>query len=188
MDIIPTERVTGGYKMKIILTNALREHMICHDQEFLKGWEKTFQQIEEDGILEQLAPGEERIIVNFDAPIGYSMLLETTEDDEIVYAKRLGRELYTRFVKGKEPTYSYQAACIFRESKEEENAYELITMYPGGRSEKEPEDRKIQDKEEMIRSLKFWKERALIYNPENIESGSEKDYCPYKNLFFMLED
>ncbi|MGL4736395.1 MAG: hypothetical protein ACRCW2_02965 [Cellulosilyticaceae bacterium] len=174
--------------MKIILTEALREHMRCHDQEFLKGWEKTFACIEESGILEQVGEGEERLIVNFDAPIGYSMLLETKEEDEIVYAKRLGRELYTRFVKGKEAVYSYQVACIFRKSKEEEDAYDLVTMYPGGKSEKEPEDRNIQDKQEMIRSLNFWKDRALIYYPDRIEPGSEKDYCPYKNLFYLLEE
>lgn len=174
--------------MKIILTDALREHMICHDQEFLEGWEKTLERIQKRGVFEQLTEDVERIITTFEEPIGYSMLLETTETDEIVYAKRLERELYTRFVKGKEPTYSYQVMCILKKSKEEENAYRLITMYPGGKSEKEPEDIHIEDKEEMIRSLLFWRERALIYNPENVEPGSEKDYCPYKNLFFILED
>lgn len=174
--------------MNIILTEALRSHMICHDKEFLQGWEKTFEKLQSKGVFEQLTEDVERIVTTFEEPIGYSMLLETTDQDEIVYAKRLERELYTRFVKNKEPGYSYQVMCILRKSKELEGAYELITMYPGGKSEKEPEDTNIQTKEEMIRSLLFWQDRALIYNPNNIEYGSEKDFCPYKNLFFLLED
>ncbi|WP_053983126.1 hypothetical protein [Niameybacter massiliensis] len=174
--------------MNIILTEALKSHMICHDKEFLHGWEKTLDLLQEKGTFKQLTEDVERIVTTFEEPIGYSMLLETTDQDEIVYAKRLERELYTRFVKGKAPGYSYQVMCILRKSKEVEDAYELITMYPGGKSEKEPEDTNIQTKEEMIRSLLFWKDRALIYTPSNIEPGSEKDYCPYKNLFFLLED
>lgn len=174
--------------MNIILTEALKSHMICHDKEFLHGWEKTFDLLQEKGAFKQLTEDVERIVTTFQEPIGYSMLLETTDQDEIVYAKRLERELYTRFVKGKEPEYSYQVMCILRKSKEVEDAYELITMYPGGKSEKEPEDTNIQTKEEMMRSLLFWKDRALIYTPSNIEPGSEKNYCPYKNLFFLLED
>ncbi|MGL5675915.1 MAG: hypothetical protein ACRDDX_05860 [Cellulosilyticaceae bacterium] len=171
----------------IILSDNLRSHMVCHDKEFLEGWEKTFESIQAKGAFDDLTADVERIITTFEEPIGYSMLLETTDEDEIVYAKRLERELYTRFVKDKEPGPSYQVMCILRKSEEVEGAYDLITMYPGGKSEKEPEDIHIQDKEEMIRSLQFWKERALIYNPANIESGSEKDYCPYKNLFYLLE-
>lgn len=174
--------------MNIIITDNLRSHMVCHDKEFLKGWEKTFEEIQERGFFDHLKEDVELVEVHFEEPIGYGMLLHTTEDDEVVYAKRLERELYTRFVKGKEPTLIHQVMCILRKVSDAEDTYNLITMYPGGKSEKEPEDIHILDKEEMIRSLKFWKDRALIYREENIEKGSEKDYCPYKNLFYLLED
>lgn len=174
--------------MELILTDHLRSHMACHDNEFLEGWEKTFEQLRLEGTFDYLKGDVERIVTTFDTPIGYSMLLETTDDDEIIYAKRLERNLYTRFIKGKEPGYSYQVMCILKKSQQVNDAYELITMYPGGNSEKEPEDLHIQDKEEMKRSLLFWRNRALIYIKENIEPGSEKDYCPYQNLFYILED
>lgn len=174
--------------MKIILTDALREHMKCHDREFLKGWQKTFNKIEESSYLEEVKEGMEVIVVNFQAPIGQSMLIETTAEDTIVYAKRQDREIYTRFVKGREPEDSYQVTCIFRKSEEVEGAYELITMYVGDRSEKEPEDINIGDKEELIRSLKFWKDHARIYTPENIQQGSERGSCPYQNLFSLLDE
>lgn len=173
--------------MDIRLTDQLRQHMLCHDKEFFTGWEATFKRIQEMGAFRNLQLEKEYVHVAFEEPIGYGTLLETTPDDEVVYAKRLGRELYTRFVKHKEPIPIGDVMCILKRAGDRVDTYDLITMYPGGDSEKEPEDRNIATKEEMIRSLKFWQARALIYNPDNIETESEKLYCPYQNLFFLLE-
>src|SRR5690349_18114936 len=56
--------------------------------------------------------------------IGFSDLVETREEDEIIYAKRLNRDIYTRFVKHYKPIPSSQ--FTFRLEKKEQG-YELIT-------------------------------------------------------------
>ena len=60
-------------------------------------------------------------------------------------------------------------------------------MYPGFPSEKEPQDLNIASKEELMRSLDFWSKKALIYNEQIIEVGSDKTYCPYRNLYYIFD-
>lgn len=173
--------------MEIIISEHAKSHMLCHNDEFFKGWYETFEQIKDQGFLENLSKPSEVISIALDEKVGYCNLVDTTNEDEIIYAKRLERELYTRFVKGRTPVETNNVLIVLRKSEVREDAYDFITMYPGFPSEKEPEDLSIASKEELERSLKFWSSRALIYNEAVIESGTEKAYCPYQNLYYVFE-
>ena len=175
------------YGMNIIIDERTESHMLCHNDDFFKGWKATFELLQEKGAFNDLKEPIERLEVALDEPIGYCTLVDTTDEDEIVYAKRLERELYTRFVKDREPSLIAHVVVILKKDEEVEDSYRLITMYPGRRSEKEPEDIKIESKEELIRSLNFWSKKALIYNEDIIEEGSQKDYCPYQNLYYIFD-
>ena len=173
--------------MNIIIDEKTESHMLCHEHDFFKGWKATFDQIIEKGVCNNFKEQVEKLEVVFDEPIGYCSLVETTDEDEIVYAKRLERDLYTRFVKGRKSREVNQVMVIFRKVEEEQDTYRLITMYPGFPSEKEPQDLNIHSKEELICSLNFWSKRALIYDEQIIEVGSDKDYCPYRNLYYIFD-
>lgn len=173
--------------MNILIDERTESHMLCHDDDFFKGWKATFEMIKKKGELDHLKESVERLEVVLDEPVGYCTLVETSEADEVVYAKRLERELYTRFVKNRKPQEVTHVMVILRKSEEEEDTYRLITMYPGFPSEKEPEDLNIASKEELMRSLNFWSKKALIYNEHIIEKGSDQDYCPYQNLYYIFD-
>lgn len=173
--------------MNIIIDERTKSHMLCHNDEFFKGWQATFEMLQEKGVFDHLTEPVERLEVALEEPIGYCNLINTTDEDEVIYAKRLERDLYTRFVKNRQPSPIAHVMVILRKDEETEGAYRLITMYPGLKSEKEPEDRSIGSKEELIRSLNFWSTRALVYNEAVIEEGSEKEYCPYKNLYYIFD-
>lgn len=173
--------------MEIIISERAKSHMLCHNDEFFKGWYATFEKIKEQGFLDHLSEPTERLSIALDEMIGYCNLVHTTKEDEIIYAKRLERELYTRFVKGRTPVETNNVLIVLRKNETREDAYDFITMYPGFPSEKEPEDRNIASKEELKRSLTFWSTRALIYNEAVIERGTEKTYCPYQNLYYIFE-
>lgn len=51
--------------------------------------------------------------------VGTTNLVETTETDEIVYAKRIGRLTYSRFVKGRSPMPCRHIVVVFRKQKKE---------------------------------------------------------------------
>ena len=173
--------------MKIIVDERTESHMLCHEHDFFYGWKATFDQVINQENLDHFKETVEKLEVIFDKPIGYCSLVETDEEDEIIYAKRLERDLYTRFVKGRKPTEVNQVMVIFRKVEEEQDTYRLVTMYPGFPSEKEPQDLNISSKEELMRSLKFWSKRALIYDEQIIEPGSDKAYCPYRNLYYIFD-
>lgn len=51
--------------------------------------------------------------------VGTTNLVETTDDDEIVYAKRIGREKYSRFVKNRQLAPCRSIVVVIRKCEEE---------------------------------------------------------------------
>lgn len=60
--------------------------------------------------------GRAQVIVERDLGriIGTTNLVETTDEDEIVYAKRIGRSAYSRFVKNRKPLPSSSIVIVLR--------------------------------------------------------------------------
>ena len=104
--------------------------------------------------------------VEFDDYIGFSVCVETSFEDEIIYAQREGRAGLTRFVKNRELNPSKSFTVVL---KKIEDGYILITAYVGPKGEPEPWDRNASGK-----SADFWKKHAIVWGKEEIVPGSEK--------------
>lgn len=161
--------------------------MESHEGEFLYNWEYLIKLAMEEGKFNSLNKNFEVINIEFkNKNIGYCSLIKTTQNDEIVYAKRLNRNIYTRFIKDKKPKLTNRMMVILNRNRKKPNEYYLITMFPGDKSFKEPEDLNIKTKEELIECLEFWENYALIYDKSIIQENSIIDYCPYENLYLAV--
>lgn len=172
--------------MKIIISNKAKEHMRAHEKDFLIDWEELIKLCEKDVRVISLTKDFEIINIDFEFFVGYSKLVKVKEEDEILYAKRIGRENYTKFIKNANPTITNKVVLILKRNKKTCGEYYLVTIFPGSTNAKEPEDLNITNKKELIESLSFWKEHALIYDKDIIVKESLKNYCPYKNLYLGI--
>ena len=172
--------------MKIIISNKANEHMKPHESDFLVSWKDLVRKCENENKVIRLKGDFEVVELEFDYPIGYCNLVSTKESDEIVYARRVGRDNYTRFVKNTTPDTTRYLTIILKKNMRKHDEYYLITMFPGKSNFKEPEDLNIKSKKELIDSLEFWNKHALVLNKEIIIPESIKTYCPYKNLYLSL--
>ena len=111
--------------------------------------------------------------VDFGQPIGETVCVVTGFDDEIVFAKRLKRLGYSRFVKKRSPEPCNKVVVILKKD-EREDYYVLITTFIGYRPEPEPWDRNATEK-----SVEFWDSHALIWRQEEIIPGTETGECPW---------
>jgi hypothetical protein len=105
--------------------------------------------------------------VDFGETIGLSRCVTTLPTDEIIFAMRIGRKGYTRFVKHRDPEPTSKLTIILTKDKQT-NGYFVLTTYIGSRSELEPWDYRATDK-----ALEFWKHHALVYGTEPIVEGTE---------------
>ena len=69
---------------------------------------------------------------------------------------------------------------ILKRSFENENEYYVITMFPGEDSVKEIQDKHIASDEELQKSIAFWREHALIFDPKIIDMETMTFNCPYE--------
>lgn len=76
--------------------------------------------------------GDLQVVVECDMGriVGMTNLVETTKDDEIVYAKRIGRDAYSRFAKNRYPSPCRYIVMVFRQKN---GVYFLWTAMCGRR-------------------------------------------------------
>jgi len=173
--------------MKIIISNKAKVHMEAHKNDFTVEWEELLKKCEDESKFDGLEKSFEIFKIQFQSNVGYCNCIETEQDDEIVFAKRLGRDTYTRFVKKREPKLVNSVIFILNKNKYSTKAeYFLVTMFPGLESYKEPEDLNITSKNEINECLDFWKNNALIYDESILDVNSIKSYCPYRNLYIAV--
>ena len=106
-----------------------------------------------------------------DEYIGCTDLVETKEGDEIVYALRPLRSIYSRFVKNKKSVPSKWVTLNIRKEKE---MYVLHTAFVGRLTPSFPGDDYLPDQ-----SKEFWACHALVWGSQEIIPGSETDKCPW---------
>lgn len=104
--------------------------------------------------------------------VGNIDLVATEEGDEIVYAKRINRNTYTRFVKNKQPTTTSLLTIILK--KREDHTYELWSAYAGILVPPLPGDER-----ETPESKPFWSIHALIWGTQAIQPGTERKEIPW---------
>lgn len=113
--------------------------------------------------------------VDLGRTVGRQTCVETTGDDEVVYAQRPNRKGLTRFVKGREsaPTSSL-TVILMRQKDAMEPTYITMSAFVGKPSEMEPWDAKATPA-----SAEYWKTHALIWGAEPVVEGTETTECPW---------
>lgn len=170
-------------KKKIIISDKSKIHMEVHQHEFFLDWQEMIRRYEQEGYFDHLSNQSEKIMINLPEPIGITSLVETDENSEIIYAKRKERNLYTRFVKNRKGSITSSFVVILNKSRNNDNDYFLVTMFPGKGAYREPEDPNISTKEELIQSLLFWENHALVFDESTINLETITPICPYQDLF-----
>lgn len=108
--------------------------------------------------------------------VGSTICVNTRVDDEIVFARRVGRPTMTRFVKGREPSPCKYVTLIV--SKLDKLNYRLVTGYVGEEAERELGDRSIESTTEFTRALKFWSAHALVWGTQPIVEHTVTQAAP----------
>ncbi len=136
---------------------------------------KTSQLLEEiKGLIPSLDLEGERIRdnVELDSVIGKTGLVETTDDDEVVYALRPKRQAYSRFVKGKEPQETRWMTFDIRKS--DEDNYYIYTVFVGKDTPSFPGGEHLPEQ-----SRDFWSKHALVWGSQEVLEDTVTTDCPW---------
>lgn len=172
--------------MKIIQTYKFKKHMEAH-KEFLVPYQELIDYAIQNDLLrcngEQLC----KLTVEFPFTVGYCNLVQISNEDEIVYAKRIGRDGYTPLVLNRTPQKVNKCIFILNRNRDNANEYYIITVFPGDYCVKEPQDKHIQDQEELEESLNFWGQHAIIYEEDIIDKDTLTRECPFDYEELLLK-
>lgn len=103
---------------------------------------------------------------------GKTSMVETNDDDEIVYAKRLHRGKFTRFVKNKSLMQTSFVTVILHKT---DDGYNLWSAWCGRLVPTSP-----GDKDEMPKSQGFWRNHALVYDENIVQLDTITATCPWE--------
>ena len=98
--------------------------------------------------------------VEFDHIIGKNDLVETTEDDDVRYEKRAGRNIISRVVHGRE-SEDTNLITVSTTIDEDDGLMTLVTAFYGPQAPREMTDPRLTD-EERPESVAFWSNHALV--------------------------
>lgn len=125
-------------------------------------------------VLEQTSLNQEKEVFEYDLHriVGKMDLIETTNTDEIIYAKRVNRDSFTRFVLNKSPADT--SIVTFVLYRQDETSYvlssawvgKIVPSFPGSETET-PE------------SKPYWKNHALVWGTQNIQLDTETTVQPW---------
>lgn len=118
-----------------------------------------------------LSNDKELIEHTFNRIIGKADLIKTTDSDTILYAKRLNRDGYTRFIVNKGPVDSSNLTLILYK---EDDFYVLHTAYIGILVPSFPDTAAATPE-----SLPFWREHALSWGTQEVQLGTERSDWPW---------
>ncbi|HSX05692.1 MAG TPA: hypothetical protein VLF69_04445 [Candidatus Saccharimonadales bacterium] len=125
-------------------------------------------------IVGHLAPNEDNVYVDKDMgrPVGLSDLVETGETDKILYAKRLNRDNYTRFVRNRKAEPTNFVTVVLH--KDPEDNYELWSAWIGTAAPQFP-----GDEFETPQSRLFWQRHALVWGNQAVQPSTEREDWPW---------
>lgn len=108
---------------------------------------------------------------NFKRTVGFSDLVGTDDSDEIVYAKRVNRKIYSRFVKNRKAEPTSFATIVLQKVQ---NGYLLLSAWLGPSVPPFPGDRR-----EWPESRSFWESHALALGSQAIDETTVVKSCPW---------
>jgi len=104
--------------------------------------------------------------------IGYNFVVKTAERDQILYAKLVRDDVYTRFVKNGKPRPSQYLTIVLH--YDENGEYELLDTWIGHTHPPKPGSNNETDE-----SRTFWANHAHILDKQSLQSHSATKECPY---------
>ena len=110
---------------------------------------------------------------DYEKIIGETIRVETSAVDEIVFAKRRGREGLTRFVQNRRPEPTSCFTLVLKKMREEDG-YLLMTAYIGEKAEPEP-----WDKNATLKSIDYWNNNALIWGSVTVMPETVTSECSW---------
>lgn len=164
---------------KVIQSNKFKEHMKVHQDDFIIPFENIISYTDSNGYFDNLTTNFVEIVVEFPFNIGYSGLCTISSSENVVYAKRKNRELYSKFTLDGRKTLINKCVFVLKRNRDNPNEFYLITMFPGEYAIKEPSDRNIRSEEENRTVIDFWNKHALVFNPKDIDLETATYTCPY---------
>ena len=115
-------------------------------------------------------------IFQFPNIVGQSNCVPITWEDEIVYAKRLGRQTYSKFVKNRESIPTNQISIFL---KRHLDIYIIMSCYYGDFHI----DAISSDFESIVdERLSFWDDHALIFRTAQIDPATITTRCPWTGV------
>jgi hypothetical protein len=109
---------------------------------------------------------------NMGRAIGYSRVVNTTDNDIILYGCLRKETIYTRFVKNGDPTPTpYLTATLRLDS---EDNYELYDIWIGRRKPPRP-----GSTDETAESKPYWATHAVVFDSQPLQSQTITKVCPY---------
>lgn len=174
-------------KVKIIMTKRFKEHMEAHESQFTMPYQLLIKKLEFNKELMETKEDFIKIEENYSVSIGYNSVVKILPDEKIIYAKRKNRDLYSKFVvrdnKGEETN---KVQFILKRNAHDKEAFNVITMFPGNTSEKEPEDKTIENIDELQKCLKFWEDKAFIYDESIVDIDTITTENPHLDLYYKV--
>jgi len=104
--------------------------------------------------------------------VGMSDLVKTNDNDEIMYAKRMNRNNYTRFAMHRRAVPSSFVTVVLQ--KDINGGYELWSAWIGPVVPQFP-----GDEHEVPESRPFWRQHALVWGNQAIQPGTETHEWPW---------
>ena len=173
---------------KIIISNKFKRHMEVHEGDFKMPYMELIKEFESSTEFQNSS--EDFIVTtkDFGQIVGLEKVVKILSGETILYAKRKGRDIYSKFVQRDEKGIeTNKVVFILNRSRNNLSEYYMVTMYPGNGSEKEPEDKSIKDIQELEKCLDFWEDRAFILEEDLIQSDTITRQMPYRNLYDKLK-
>ena len=166
-------------RIRVKQTKRFIKHMEQHHKDFIIPYWSFIGDIR--SIINEYHRGENFIEFCYQhyTDVGYSNINRIENPDNIVYAKRKGRELYSKFELNREKRLTNKVVVVLKQSYYNENEYHLITMFPGDVNIKEVGDKNIKSIDEFNRVNKFWSNNALVFELDKIEEDTITSEKPY---------
>lgn len=104
--------------------------------------------------------------------VGHESVIETSDTDVIVYARRLHDDTYTRFVRNGTPNPTQFITVVVRQDTED--SYELMDTWIGRLNPPRP-----GSGSETTESKDYWSNHAYVLNGDPVQSKTITKDCPY---------
>lgn len=155
---------------KKVYVDLESSHAATHfadDPELIEYVREVLPQVEatDDNVFHQADLGRET---------GFSDLVETDDNDEIIYAKRINRRNYTRFVLHRKTVRTTLVTIVLHKLG---NDYTLYSAWVGPLAPPFP-----GSSHEAPDSREFWSTHALVWGKQQIVPGSERKGWPWGRL------